>query len=295
LSLTVLWTGAVVAVVHPPRRRRLMPAVALAGVLIVLAVWSQQEPRLASAPSPDQARVPRVAVVGSAVTVHNVRYARYRSAVDYDVAWETRSYDLHDLASVDFIVEPFHALRALAHTFVSFGFRGGEHLALSFETEHHPGRPYGPVRGIFRQYMLRPILGDERDLIGLRTDIRRDDVYVYPLRTDQATLERLFLLLMERVNDLSARPEYYNTLTNNCTTQYSTVYETLTKRSLLLDPRVYLPGYTDSLALHLGLIDWSADIGAARRHFRVNGRAPLDERAHADGRDWSRRLRAGAK
>jgi hypothetical protein len=291
LLLAGVWAAAVFAFARHRRPFWRAPLVAIAGVAAVLIRGSLREPRLAAAPSPDQARAPHADVVGSIVTLNNVRNARYRSATDYDVAWETRTFDLADLTTVDFIVEPFEALRAVAHTFISFGFKDDQHLALSFETEHLPGRPYGPVRGLFRQYVLRAVAGDERDLIGLRTEIRRDDVYVYPLRSNQKILRRLFLLLMQRVNALEARPEYYNTLTNNCTTQYRTVYETLTQRSLRFDPRVYLPGYADALALHLGLIEWTGSVGEARRHFRVNGRAPLDDLAYRDGRGWSRRLR----
>jgi hypothetical protein len=291
ILLASLWAIAVVTAIRHSRRRLLAPLLAAGGVAAVLVVCSLSTPRRTATPSPDQERVPHAELRGSIVTLTNVRKARYRSATDCDVTWETRTYDLRELDEVDFIVEPFQALRALAHTFVSFGFKNGEHLALSFETEHVPGRPYDPLRGLFRQYILRAIVGDERDLVGLRTEIRRDEVYVYPLRAEPATLRRLFVLLMARVNALETRPEYYNTLTNNCTTQYRTVYETLTHRSLRFDPRVYLPGYTDALALDLGLIDWSGDIATARRSFRVNGRAPLDERARLDGPGWSRRLR----
>jgi hypothetical protein len=291
LLLAAAWAATVVSAARRRRRQVWLLAVALIGVVAVQGVWYFHAPQLASAPSPDQERVPRAEVAGSLVTVWNVRNAHYRSAADYDVTWETRTYRLDDLTGADFVIEPFETMRALAHTLISFGFRDGDHLALSFETEHLPGRPYDPLRGLFHQYVLRAVAGDERDLIGLRTEIRRDDVHVYPLRTTPATLRRLFLLLVTRMNALAAHPEYYNTLTNNCTTQYRTVYETLSGRSLRYDPRVYLPGYTDALALDLGLIDWADDIDTARRHFLVNGRAPLDERARLDGRDWSRRLR----
>jgi hypothetical protein len=292
LLLTTAWFAAVVIAAR--RRRRWLPALTLAGIAAVLVAWSIHEPRLARAPSKDQERVARADGANSIVIVRNVRYARYRSAADYDVAWEIRSYDLNDLAGADFVVEPFQAMRAFSHTLVSFGFRNGERLALSFETEHVPDRPYSAVRGLFHQYVLRAIVGDERDVIGLRTEIRRNRVHVYPLRTSPETLRRLFLLLMARVNALAERPEYYNTLTNNCTTQYRVVYETLSGRSLRFDARVYLPGYTDAIALDLGLVDRTGDIDKARERFLVNERAPLDDRAWIDGRDWSRRLRAGS-
>jgi hypothetical protein len=290
ILLALVWFAAV-ALVARRRRRRWLALLAVAGIGAVLVAWSLHPPRLAPSPSKDQERAPRAEIAGSIVTVTNVRNARYRSVADYDVVWETRTYDVEELAEADFVIEPFEAMRALAHTLITFGFRNGDHLALSFETEHIPGRGYDPLRGLFHQYVLRAIAGDERDVIGLRTEIRRDDVHVYPLRTSPTNLRLLFLLLMARVNKLADHPEYYNTLTNNCTTQYRTVYETLSGRSLRFDARAYLPGYTDALALDLGLIDWTGDIGSAREHFLVNGRAPLDERAWLDGRDWSQRLR----
>jgi hypothetical protein len=290
-----VWIAAVFIASARKWRRFTLPLTTTAGIVVVLILWSQHEPRLSPTPNRDQARFAHADISDSTVEIRNIRNARYRSSEDYDVAWETRRYDLNDLCGADFVVEPFFSFRALAHTLISFGFMTGEHLAVSFEIEHQAGRTYNPLRGLFRQYTLRAIVGDERDLIGLRSEIQRDDVFVYPLRLESAALRRLFLLVMDRVNSLGAHPEFYDTIRNNCTTQYRDVYERLTGRSLRTDPRVYLPGYTDDVALGLGLIDWDGDISSARSRFQVNGRAPLDARAYEEGRDWSRRLRRSAR
>src|SRR5262249_31111694 len=64
-------------------------------------------------------------------------------------------------------------------------------------------------------------VADERDVIRLRTNYRRnppEDVYIYRVKGTPEAARRLFLQYMEQLNALRARPEFYNTLTTNCTT-----------------------------------------------------------------------------
>jgi hypothetical protein len=62
------------------------------------------------------------------------------------------------------------------------------------------------------------VIGDERDLVKLRTNYRRDRVYLYPIRTTRERKVTMFLSMLRRANLLRAHPEFYNTLTNTCTT-----------------------------------------------------------------------------
>jgi len=125
--------------------------------------------------TPDQALLPWVEFSGRRVTVHNVRDFRYRSVADYDAAWEDRSYDLDRLRSAWFLVEPFERDRVgPAHTLMSFGFEGDDYLAISAEIRKERGEEFSPWKGLLRQYEIMYIVGDERDLIQLRTNHRRD-------------------------------------------------------------------------------------------------------------------------
>jgi hypothetical protein len=66
-----------------------------------------------------------------------------------------------------------------------------------------------------------PIVGiSVTGLIVLRTDYRnpQEDVYLYRTRITPENAQRLFMEYVYKINELKQRPEFYNTLTTNCTT-----------------------------------------------------------------------------
>lgn len=244
--------------------------------LVVLAAWQLRTPSNHRTWSSDQARLPRAEFHGTRVTLHNLRYAKYRSATDYGLNWYTQSFDLDRIAGVDFIVEPFDIKRpGLAHTFLSFGFDDGEHLAVSVEIRKEQGESFHPLPGLFRQYEIMYVAGDERDLIGLRTEIRKDPVYVYPLRAEPEKTRALFAAICDHMNKLNDKPEFYNSLTNTCMTNILRRVEEVTDRSFGFDLRIALPGYSDELVHELGAIDFEGSLDEARSRFLINSRASL--------------------
>ncbi len=222
------------------------------------------------------------------VHLENLRDFRHRTADDIDETWFEDRFDLGDLHSLDYIVVPFANWRGLAHVFVSFGFADGRHLAISIEARRTKKGSYSPVRGLFRNYELVYVVGLERDLIGVRVSVRENPVYVYPVKTNNVRIRALFLSLMRKANRLHAQPEFYNTLTNHCTSSVVIpVNEMRDNPVSLLDYRLIFPGFSDELALDLGLLDTDLDIHQARDRFLVNDRAEwLD-----DPKLWSARLR----
>ena len=129
----------------------------------------------------ENAVLPHATIEGDRVTVHNVRNFAYRTETDFTPAWHDKTYDLRQLEGVD-LVATYWMGPAVAHIFLSFAFAGGDHLAVSIETRKEKGEGYSTVKGFFRQYELYYVVADERDVIGLRTNYRRDppeDVYVY--------------------------------------------------------------------------------------------------------------------
>jgi len=76
--------------------------------------------------------------------------------------------------------------------------------------------------------------------------------------------------VMKRVNQLHDQPEFYDTLSNNCTTNIVRHINTLAPDRIPYDYRVLLPGFADSLAYELGLIDTSRPFSEVRRNARIN-------------------------
>lgn len=237
--------------------------------------------------SPDQARLVRATFDGDSVHIANVRNARYRSVSDYDVRWENRSYDLQRLESVWFIVEPFSDLRGPAHTFLSFGFAGGEFVAISVELRKEVGETFHPLRGLLRQYELQYVVGDERDLLGLRANHRRDSVFVYPVRTTPEKQRELFRAMLERANGLAEHPEFYNTLWSSCTTNIVAHINAIAPKRVPFSFKVLLPAYSDELAYDLGLLDTTLPRDGFRLPHLINGRAA----EFADREDFSAGIR----
>jgi hypothetical protein len=275
----------------PASPRRRAAALALAVAVGIAVAWlmfaALVQPSNARDWSPDQARLATADFDGDALTVHNVRNARYRSTTDYDVHWETRRYRLDELESAWFVVEPFSDWRGPAHTFLSFGFRDGRYLAVSAEVRKERGESYSPLKGLFRQYELMLVVGDERDLIGLRALHRRDEVFLYRLKATPAESRALLAGLLRQANAFNATPVFYNTVSANCTSTIVDAVESLRPGTVPMSWRTLLPGYSDDLAFDLGLLDTTLPRETYRDAHRVNARA---ERA-AGALDFSAGIR----
>ncbi len=235
----------------------------------------------------DQAILPFAEIEGNLVTIRNIRNFDYESESDYTVAYYDRTFDLRQLESVWFIVEPFGQMQSAAHTFVSFGFGPGGFVSISPEIRKQRGETFSPLRGLLKQYELMYVIGDERDLIKLRTNFRKDDVFLYPVRTDREKMRTMFLEMIERTNKLAREPEFYNTVTNSCTVNLVRHVNTISPRRVPFSYRVLLPGYSDSLAWELGLIDTDVPLEQLRARYRVNE----DAERFAEDPEFSLRIR----
>jgi hypothetical protein len=277
---------------YPLSRLRRLSRAMLLCVLVLLLLWGAMVALLRPTNdrdwSPDQAELATAVIEGDQVEISNVRNALYRSTTDYDVRWEQRRYDLGRLESVWFMVEPFSDWRGPAHTLLSFGFSDGGYLAVSVEIRKEQGEAFSPLKGLLRQYELTYIIGDERDLIGLRANHRRDEVFLYPIHTTRAGRRALLVSMLERANAVAAQPEFYNTLSNTCTTNIVNHIEAIVPGRIPFSYKTLLPGYSDELAFDLGLIDTTL----SREHFRAAHRINDLALEHADSESFSAGIRA---
>jgi hypothetical protein len=239
----------------------------------------------------DQAILPDAVFDGPRVTIRNVRNFRYDSLGTATPAYDTRTYDLDRIESVWFVLAPFdRKRRGPAHSFLSFGFADSQYVAISVEARREKDETYSLVKGMLKRYELMYVIGDERDLIQLRTK-RGDEVYVYPIRTTPNRVRRLFEEMLQRTNVLYVRPEFYNTVFNNCTTNLLHHANRVATKRIRWGREVLLPGYADELALRLGLIDDQGTLEQVRARYLVNQRA----QQFANAPDFSVRIREPAQ
>jgi hypothetical protein len=165
---------------------------------------------------PEVAVMPRAAIDGDRVHLTGVRNFDYRSRNDFTVNYEEREILLSHLAGLDFYVSYF-TKGPVGHTFVSFIFDNAPPLSISIETRPEVGEGFAPVASLFKQFELIYVVGDERDLVRVRTNYRGEPVYLYRLNPSAEDARRLLLVYLARINELAEYPEFYNLLTNSCT------------------------------------------------------------------------------
>jgi hypothetical protein len=222
----------------------------------------------------DQKILPYADIRANSVTIHNIRNFDYTSTTSYTENYYDKTFDLGKVKKVWYIVEPFSGIPGSAHTFLSFEFENNQFVAISVEIRKEKGEAYHPVKGLFNQYELMYVIGDEKDLIKLRSNYRQDLVYVYPINTTAERARELFLDMLYRVNDLKDRPEFYNTITNTCTTNIVKHVDKITpNRVPFFNLKILLPENSDKLAYDLGLIDTNLSFEDARKRYYINDRA----------------------
>jgi hypothetical protein len=268
------------------RRRTLLGfSVAFA---VLLAWWLSIEPSNQRDWQADVAVLPYATRDGDLVTLHDIRNFDYRTEQDFVARYDDRTFDLGKLDAVD-LIAVYWAGDAIAHIMVSFGF-AGDHVAFSIEIRKEKGEPYSSIAGFFKRYELIYVVGAERDLIRVRTNYRRPEelVYLYRTRAGPEAARRLFLEYVDKINQLKERPEFYNTLTTNCTTDVWSLVRALSDQ-FPLDWRVLLSGYFPEYAYDLGSLDTSLPFQ------ELKARSLVNDKAHAADQDpnFSERIREG--
>ena len=204
------------------------------------------------------------------VTIHNVRNCEFLTYRDCIVDYYDKTYDLTKIQSVDFIVIPFSENKAIAHTLLSFGFENGDHVGISVEVRLENGETYDAAKGLLGEFELIYVVADERELILARTEHRNCDVYLYRTTATPEQARLLFVDMLKRVNQLHDYPEFYDTLSNNCTTNIVEHINAMAPGRVPYDYRVLLPGYADELAYELGLLDRSVPFAELKKRARIN-------------------------
>jgi hypothetical protein len=245
-----------------------MPTAALAVVGGVMVWWLTIAPSHDRNWRPEVAVMPRASIDGDHVHLIGVRNFDYRSRNDFTAHYEERDVDLSHLVGLDFYVS-YWSEGPVAHTFVSFLFDNAPPVCISIETRPEVGRGFEPIASMFKQFELIYVVGEERDIVGVRAIHRQEAVYLYRLNSSLADVRQLFLIYLDRINQLADRPEFYNLLTNSCTINIIR-YANAAGRKGRFDIRHLLNGLIDSYLYHSGRVDTTLPFDELRRRSQIN-------------------------
>jgi hypothetical protein len=267
-------------------RQRRMSAMAVVLFLGVIVWWISIRPSHDRNWRPEVAVMPQAVVDGDRVRLAGVRNFDYRTRNDFTVRYEEREVLLSHLSALDFFISYFTE-GPVGHTFLSFIFDNAPPLSISIETRPEVGQGFAPVASMFKQFELIYVVGDERDLVRVRTNYRREPVYLYRLNTSADDARRLLLVYLARINQLADHSEFYHLLTNSCTINIVR-YANAAGRSGGFDVRHLLNGLVDSYLYYSGRVDTTLPFDELRRRSLINEAAQA-----ADGAlDFSDRIRA---
>ena len=252
---------------------------------LVFIWWLTLKPSNDRSWQPDVAQTAWAEINGDRVTIHNIRNSDYRTETDYTAHWETRSFDLSKIRGMDIFIT-YWGSPWIAHPIVSFQFGDNDHIAMSIETRKEVGEEYSAVRGFFRYYELIYTVSDERDVVRLRPNFRKgEETYLFHTLASPERARATFLNYLEKINRIHDRPEWYNALTNNCTTNIGAL-----AGQSQWDWRIVANGRADQMLYERGDLA-TANLSYAR--FKEQAHINAAARAANDAPDFSRRIREG--
>lgn len=209
---------------------------------------------------------------GERLVIHNCRNFRWRTRQNYTPQWDEAVYDLNDLEALDLFTSSWGDPR-IAHLIVSFVFRSVPPLAFSIETRRETNEKWSTLAGFMKAYELLIIAAPETDLVLVRTNIREETVHRYRLRSTPMMRRHLLNQYINEMNRLAARPRFYNTVFNNCTTEVARILRAA-GRSIPFSWPLIISGYVPRYFYDIGLLDQrlpfaeihaAGDIGARAR------------------------------
>lgn len=265
------------------RRPRWQPVVLFLAAWLMLVVWFRLIPPSQSRDwQRDVANPPRATIVGDTVTIENIRNFVYRSETDFDERWETRTFDLSKLDGHD-LMFVYWGSPAIAHTMISFRFRddaaegGFSFLPISIEVRKERSESYSTIAGFFRQFELYYVIADERDVVGLRTNHRGEDVYIMRTRSTPERSRQILLDYFHGANELSRQAKWYNALTDNCTN--GIVYHVQAIGDTVpITYELVFSGYADRYVYRAGGFDQSLPFDELKARSRINDAAAGSDR-----------------
>lgn len=287
-GILVLWAllagGALVGSLYRRRWARLGYGLAF---LALALWWLSIRPSHDRVWEPDVSRLATATIEGDRLTVRNVRNFDWRSDTDFTPRWEDRTYDLSKVNAVD-VFFSYWAGPAIAHVIVSFGFENAAPLAFSIEIRKEKGEAYSALAGFFKSYELNIVPADERDVVRVRANVRGEDVRLYRLGVGPENARRLLERYAGELNAIAARPVWYNTARDNCTT-LAFGYARALWPHLSFDWRVLFSGYGPRYAYDIGAVDTSLPFDELQRRASIAAAA----RAADAAPDFSARIREG--
>lgn len=255
--------------------------------LIVVIPWSLIKPSNDKQWAQGFEKTGHVTIEGDLVTFHNFRDFDYTTDGVVTPVWTTRQVHLSKLRGMDIFHDRFLG-NLMAHPILSFDFGDDGHICLSIETRREEGEKFSPVGGLYKVFELQYLFSSEEDVVRVRTNIRKEPVFLYKSAVKLDKIRELFLSSVEVQNELLEKPQFYNVINANCTTSIRNQIPANQQSSF--DIRMLVNGLLDQYLYEKGSI-----VSEGLSYEELRDQCQIDKVAQAAHNDpeFSKRLREG--
>jgi len=239
--------------------------------------------------------LPDASIQGDIIRITNLRDYRYNEDGSIKKAnYLNKEYNFSEMHDIWYGISHFGD-NGLAHVLLSFEFKNeysleSDYLVLSIEArlENKHVKGYNPVTGLFGMYNKTIVLSTEKDVIGLRTHIRKEPLNLYRLKLPELYENALLINFLRDVSSLNHTPELYNSIFDNCMTGLLAQSKYFRNKRVWLDKRILFPGNSDKVAYELGIIDTNIPFEEVRAKSLIDPSVTTLEAS-----DFSEKIRIG--
>jgi hypothetical protein len=243
------------------------------GILIVITIFLASLTR-----TPSHSRnwelghdkLPQIQINGNDIVVKNLRDFTWDEDGSADGKYITDNFDLNKMNSLDVVISHFDSFEGIAHIFITFGFEDDKHIVVSVETRREDDEEFSTIQGLLNKFELIYVVGTERDIIGTRTNVRGERVYLYNVNADNSTIKELFKLIAQDVNKIYDSPVFYNTLSHNCTNAITRRAEEVADIKFPFSYKMLLPGYVDEVLYDMDIIEHKGTLEETRKKAQID-------------------------
>ena len=229
--------------------------IAFITIAVVCTIISLKTPRLDRNWEDDSKLLPSITISTSTVSVNNIRDWRYEKDKVVSSRYYNDTFDLKKIDKAYLLFNPFGAWEGVGHSFLVFTFTDGKSISVSIEARREKGEVYEAIKkGLFNEYEVWYAFGSVEDFTSRRAIYNNEDLYEYPLLISISTAQAVFLDLARTAHSLETTPDFYNTVTSNCTNLLADSANRVNPGSIPWSFARLFTGYADNQLYDLGLI-----------------------------------------
>jgi len=229
---------------------------ALMILLVIIFIFvSLKKPELNRDWQDDSKILPTFIIGTSTIEINNLRDWRYEKDKVILKNYYDDTFNIKNLSKAYLLLNPFGQWDGVAHSFFVFEFNDGKTVSVSIEARKEKGEDYEVLKGVLNNYEIWYAFGSAADFLTNRVIYHNEDLYMYPILIPDEIAQGLFVDLSNKAHELETKPDFYNTVTSNCTNLLADSANRVKPGSVPFHYSRLFTGYIDNQLYDLGYLE----------------------------------------